>query len=62
MRNGYCRTPTARSVMGDPQEGWLIPSGYDSQFAMENHHAINGKPSVSMGHGFHGELLVITRG
>ena len=31
--------------------------------AMENHHAIkNGKPSISMGHGFHGKLLVITRG
>jgi hypothetical protein len=30
---------------------------------MENHHAIkNGKPSISMGHGFHGKLLVITRG
>ena len=30
---------------------------------MEHHHAIKkGKPSISMGHGFHGELLVITRG
>ena len=29
---------------------------------MENHHAIKfGKPSISMGHLYHGELLVITR-
>ena len=36
---------------------WLFP------IAMENHHAIkNGKPSISMGDGFRGELLVITRG
>ena len=32
-----------------------IPSGYDSQFAMESHHAIQfGKPSISMGHLYHG--------
>ena len=23
---------------------------------MENHHAIIGKPTISMGHGFHGKL------
>ena len=36
---------------------WLL------NIAMENHHAIfkNGKPSISMGHLYHGKLLVITR-
>ena len=34
-----------------------------TNIAMENRHAIkNGKPSISMGHLYHGELLVITRG
>jgi len=32
-----------------------IPSGYDEQFAMERSTIFKvGKPSISMGHGFHG--------
>ena len=32
-----------------------LPSGYDSQFAMERSRIFKfGKPSISMGHGFHG--------
>ena len=35
----------------------MIPSGYDKQFAMENPTIFeNGKPSISMGHLYHGEL------
>ena len=47
---------------------YLIGNNYIStiwlfNIAMENHHAIkNGKPSISMGHLYHGELLVKTRG
>ena len=30
--------------------------------AMENHHFLIGKPSISMDHLYHGEVFVITRG
>ena len=34
---------------------FTLPSGYDEQFAMENPLMLaRGKPSISMGHGFHG--------
>ena len=29
-----------------------------TNIAMENHHAINGKPSISMGHLYHGYVWV----
>ena len=42
----------------DSYDSEVLPSGYDWQFAMEiYHHAIkNGKPSISMGHLYHGKL------
>ena len=43
-----------------PGSSLRVASGDLWQFAVENHHAVkNGKPSISMGHGFHGYVKYV---